>query len=160
MRGPYLSLSFSLIALLVCGALPTHAAKVYKWVDSQGVTHYTDTPPPARPADELKLAPPPSQAQIQEAQRRLQQVEEEAQHQIDRMDKEASAKRQEKQKQTEEEQKRQNACDRLRSRLTMLQVGLRVAIPDAKGGYVWLNDAQRQLEIEGVKRQLHELCEK
>jgi hypothetical protein len=30
MRGPYLSLSFSLIALLLCVALPAHAAKVYK----------------------------------------------------------------------------------------------------------------------------------
>jgi Skp family chaperone for outer membrane proteins len=159
MRGPYLSLSFSLIALLLCVALPTQAAKVYKWVDSQGVTHYTDTPPPARPAEELKLAPPPSQAEVQEAQRRLQQVEEEAQHQLDRMDKEASAKRQEKQKQAEEEQKRQLVCDRLRSRLAILQTQLPLAIP-SRGGYVWLPDEQRGFEIEGVKRQLHELCEK
>ena len=158
MRGPYLNLC--LIALLLGAALPSHAAKVYKWVDSQGATHYTDTPPPARPAQELKLAPPPSQAEIQEAQRRLQQVEEEAQHQLDRMDKQASAKRQDKQKQAEEEQKRQRACDRLRSRLTMLQAQLPLAIPSQGGGYVWLPDQQRGFEIEGVKRQLQELCEK
>ena len=158
MRGPYLNLC--LIPLLLGAALPAQAAKVYKWVDSQGATHYTDTAPPARPAQELKLAPPPSQAEIQEAQRRLQQVEEEAQHQIERMDKEASAKRQENQKQAEEEQKQQNVCNRLRSRLTMLQTQLPLAIPSQSGGYVWLPDQQRGFEIEGVKRQLHELCEK
>ena len=160
MRGPYLVLSFSLITLLLCADLPAQAAKVYKWTDSQGVTHYTDTAPPARPAEQLKLASPPSQAQVQEAQRRLEQVEEEAQHQIDRMDKDAAVKRQEKQKQAEEEQKRQRACDLLRSRLAMLQAQLPIAIPSQGGGYTWLPDQQRGFEIEGVKRQMHELCEK
>lgn len=160
MLRPYLSPSLSLIALLLCAALPVQAAKVYKWADSQGVTHYTDTPPPARPAEQLKLAPPPSQAEVQEAQRRLQQAEEEAQHQLDRMGKDAATKRQEKQKQAEAEQKRQLACDRLKSRLAMLQEQIPITIPNRGGGYTWLPDEQRGVEIEGVKHQLRELCEK
>ena len=41
---------FSLAVLTLCAA-PVHAAdKYYKWVDAQGATHYTQTPPPASKA--------------------------------------------------------------------------------------------------------------
>jgi hypothetical protein len=39
-------LLLGLAALLV--ALPTFAAKVYQWKDAQGVTHYSDAPPPSQ----------------------------------------------------------------------------------------------------------------
>lgn len=40
------------LALLLCAA-GAHA-QMYKWVDAKGVAHYTDTPPPDKPAAELK----------------------------------------------------------------------------------------------------------
>eukprot|EP01036_Dinobryon_divergens_P014582 gene14582-19714_t len=33
------------LALLACAS--TASAQMYKWKDAKGVTHYTDTPPPA-----------------------------------------------------------------------------------------------------------------
>lgn len=46
LRTPLLGLG----VLLLCVA-PVHAAdKYYKWVDAQGTTHYTQTPPPASKA--------------------------------------------------------------------------------------------------------------
>ena len=46
LRTPLLGLG----VLLLCAA-PVHAAdKYYKWVDAQGTTHYTQTPPPASKA--------------------------------------------------------------------------------------------------------------
>ncbi|MEW6445317.1 MAG: DUF4124 domain-containing protein [Pseudomonadota bacterium] len=45
--------TLALTALLI--ALPmTAQATIYKWVDSKGVTHYTETPPPAGQAQELQ----------------------------------------------------------------------------------------------------------
>jgi len=39
-------LSVGLAALLL--ALPAFAGKVYQWKDAKGVTHYSDSPPPAQ----------------------------------------------------------------------------------------------------------------
>jgi hypothetical protein len=36
-----------LSAVLISGLVPAHAGDIFKWVDQQGITHYTDRPPPA-----------------------------------------------------------------------------------------------------------------
>lgn len=43
-RAPLARLPWIVVGLLL--ALPASAAKVYQWKDAQGVTHYTDLPPP------------------------------------------------------------------------------------------------------------------
>lgn len=35
-----------ILATLLCAYAACAAAAIYKWVDSQGVTHYSETPPP------------------------------------------------------------------------------------------------------------------
>ncbi|WP_412159617.1 DUF4124 domain-containing protein, partial [Pantoea sp. SIMBA_079] len=35
------------VALLAVAALPLAASEVYSWKDARGVTHYSQTPPPA-----------------------------------------------------------------------------------------------------------------
>ncbi len=47
--SPVTPLAATLAVLLLLGAGPA-GAQVYKWVDGKGVTHYSDTPPPAAPA--------------------------------------------------------------------------------------------------------------
>jgi len=37
----------ALLALLAVAALPLSASEVYSWKDARGVTHYSQTPPPA-----------------------------------------------------------------------------------------------------------------
>jgi len=46
-------LLLSLAALLLCGA------ELYKWVDENGVVHYSETPPQDRAAATIELAPAP-----------------------------------------------------------------------------------------------------
>jgi len=46
------------IALLT--ALLLLAGAVYKWVDKQGVVHYSDKPPPGQAAEEVAIAPSPA----------------------------------------------------------------------------------------------------
>lgn len=60
---------FALIALLAWSALP---AQVYRWVDEDGVTHYSDTPHPG--AEEISLpesSPPPPGSAFESLQRTL-----------------------------------------------------------------------------------------
>ncbi|HET6628529.1 MAG TPA: DUF4124 domain-containing protein [Woeseiaceae bacterium] len=61
------SACFALVALLAASALP---AQVYRWVDEDGVTHYSDTPHPG--AEEIYLSesdPPPPVSAFESLQR-------------------------------------------------------------------------------------------
>ena len=44
-----------LLSLLLMASCSAQAARVYSWVDPQGVTHYTDAPPPGKSAKEVDL---------------------------------------------------------------------------------------------------------
>ena len=44
-----------MLSLLLLVATGAQAAKVYSWIDSQGVVHYTDAPPPGQKAKEVDL---------------------------------------------------------------------------------------------------------
>ena len=43
------------IGLLLCAA--PSSAQMYKWVDDKGVTHYSESPPPGRKAQQLQTTP-------------------------------------------------------------------------------------------------------
>jgi len=62
-------LSMGLAALLL--ALPAFAGQVYQWKDAQGVTHYSDSPPPAQQGvknRQLKDPAPATQAEPTESE--------------------------------------------------------------------------------------------
>ena len=44
-----------MLSLLLMAACTAQAARVYSWVDPQGVTHYTDAPPPGKNAKEVDM---------------------------------------------------------------------------------------------------------
>jgi uncharacterized protein DUF4124 len=151
-------------AALLAGAagvlvgLPAHPGSIYKWVDKDGVTHYSGTPPASEQTERLKLAPAPSGAAMEEAQRRLKDLEEQTRYRQNRLDKEADARRREKQQKVEAARRDEDACNGLRSRLALLEAKGRIAVPSTTGGYVWLSDDQITLQIEAVRRQIQELC--
>ncbi|WP_204382311.1 DUF4124 domain-containing protein [Aeromonas veronii] len=43
------------LSLLLLTSFGTDAAKVYSWVDGNGITHYSDAPPPGKNAKEVDL---------------------------------------------------------------------------------------------------------
>lgn len=67
---------FFLLALLV--AVLVSASGLYKWVDEQGGVHYTDTPPANVKARELEPSRPPASQEVDSAQRRAEQMKEDA----------------------------------------------------------------------------------
>ena len=46
------------MGLLLCAA--PSSAGMYKWVDDKGVTHYSESPPPGRKAQQIQTTPSPS----------------------------------------------------------------------------------------------------
>lgn len=59
------ALLIPVLAGLLAG--PLGAAEVYKWVDENGVVHYTDTPPERRQAEPVEISPPAATAPPPEA---------------------------------------------------------------------------------------------
>ena len=67
-------------AVAVVLAVSAMGAGVYKWVDEEGRTIYSDAPRSGKAAKELELAPQPPQEQLERAQQQLNRQREKRQH--------------------------------------------------------------------------------
>ncbi len=52
----------AMAVLLLWGAVMAQAAPVYRWLDADGVTHFSDTPPPKPPVTAAPALPPASRS--------------------------------------------------------------------------------------------------
>ena len=73
-------MKFLMRCLLLCSLTGTAwgAPQVYKYIGPDGRVTYSSTPPPegtATRVEPVKIAPPPTEAQLREAQARLQRLE-------------------------------------------------------------------------------------
>jgi len=65
------------LVMILCFGLGN--ADIYKWVDENGVVHYTDEPPENQPVTEVEINAPPTAEQRAEAEAIYRQDEEQAQ---------------------------------------------------------------------------------
>ncbi len=142
------SLILPAIALVLASPLG-YAAQIYKWVDSQGVTHFDAQPPvgqnatqvdPARPVPPPPQAMPrlPDTAQGQASQRAVnQQVQQQVQDQ---------------------EEKVAQFCDTSRNNLAQLQNNPRVR-QEMGGELRRLTEEERQAKIALTQQQIAENCQ-
>lgn len=129
-----------LAALLLAAALDAHA-QLYKCVDEQGKTRYTDKPSADCKQTAIKGSPPPGAperhedlgAQERDFQRR---------------------QRQEQAKETKEQQALAQRCTRLRQERALLADARRIVKIDAKGERVYLDDAVRDQRLAQVESEL------
>ncbi len=159
-----------LIAILLLLMTGMAFGQVYKWVDTNGETHYSDRPPTGNFKSESKLrssgvvespatgnsagaaakaghaAAKPKTPAEQEAEFRKRQIEKE----------EADKKNQK--KEAEAAQRHRN-CEAARSYLKGLETGQRVAHVDPNTGErSYLDDKQRAAETERAKNQVASWC--
>lgn len=129
-----------LAALLLAAALDAHA-QLYKCVDEQGKTRYTDKPSADCKQTAIKGSPPSGAperhedlgAQERDFQRR---------------------QRQEQAKETKEQQALAQRCTRLRQERALLADARRIVKIDAKGERVYLDDAVRDQRLAQVESEL------
>ena len=142
----------TVLVLLVLMPLAA-AAQMYKWVDEKGVTHYSEAPPPDGKGAkvELKASGPAEPAPA-----------------IDWKQKELDARQQRIQKeQREDHQKaseanakavRTNRCLQSQRELSIVQMQRPIYQLNDKGEKVYLEDKDRQREIDGWKENVRKYC--
>lgn len=67
------------LILLIFLAGVTVAGGIYKWVDEQGKTIYSDTPPPETTSEKIKLPPQPPKEVLKQAQEELKKYKQQNQ---------------------------------------------------------------------------------
>ena len=144
-----------LTLLLVTFVAPPLDAAVYKWVDENGVTQYSATPPPDRAGTTVNIPPPPSSAVTEEAVRKLEDRLEKSRER-DAKNKEM-AKNQAKKSAAMERQSLQK-CRYAKENLHILQIQAPVFHLNDGGERVYVSDQERASRIQALQEQVTSYC--
>jgi len=129
-------------------------AQIYKWVDENGQTHYSQQPPESGQAETVDVPPPPpiapeqAREEVQELidqQQAAEQAEQEAQQQA--------------QKQAEQEAAREENCRIARNNLTAYQNNPGRRVMDEEGNVTRLDEETRQQKIQEFQEQVDLYCQ-
>lgn len=147
-KKPLLLLSALCLTLLLSPA--SHAGKFYKWVDSQGVTHYGENPPDTETAAVVNVKTGASSDQEQA----IEQLEEKR--------KAAEAANQAPEEDAELTQQNReimaNNCKIQRQNLAQLKANRRVKETDANGEVRYLDGEEIKARIAEVEKYISENC--
>lgn len=135
----------------------TTSGEMYKWVDHNGKTRYTDQPPPAGAAKtekklEIKLAPVKPVDDNDEASKKSLTDRE-----LD-FKKRLAKKKQEEAKQQKKITESKEKCFQAKSKLKLYQEAPKLTVSDGKGGVVRADDAARQKGIEMAQKEIKNYC--
>lgn len=157
-----MKISISVVACLIAAALPaTSSAQVYQWKDSSGRTVISDTPPPpnAKGSRSIGSNPPPSTTTpATEGAAAAPKATAEKEMDFKKRQQEAKEKADKEAKEKAAAAENKENCERARRQLTALESGVRVAMADEKGERRFMEDAERQREIERTRKAVAETC--
>lgn len=139
----------SLLLSLLAG--PVFAADIYRWVDDEGVVHYTENPPRERPYEAVQAAPPPAD-DPEQRQQQIEQLEREIEGTI-------SGRRQQREQRAAERaraQERAARCEELRGMRNKLANSPQVR--DSSEDYRVIPYEERQEKLEQFDRRIEEVC--
>lgn len=126
-------------------------AEMYKWVDEEGNTHYSQSPPPGNiNAEAIK---PPPKVDTQEASKSLEQQKKKA---TDLREKRLTAA-EEKQKAEDEAAEKEKKCQQARDRLASYQRP-RVNLKNPDGTLRIVPEEERQAEIKKSQEYVNKAC--
>lgn len=137
--------------LLVFGFHQLATAAMYKWVDEEGVTHYTQQPPPDGIQAET-LKPPPkvdTDAAIEKLDSQQKQVEELREGRL--------KGKEEEMKKAEEAALQKENCRKATEKLSSLERP-RVNLVNEDGSYTRVTEEYRQEQMEIAKERVKEFC--
>lgn len=141
---------------LAVSVLPAVAlAAVYKWTDSEGNVHYTQTPPPDQKAETVETH---TGVSADEAKQNLEALKQKAGDKG--AGEQAAPEQTEEQKKVamEQEELRKKNCEVARQNLQVLQGGGRVQVKDEGGNTVLLDDAAMKAKLEESRAYIKENC--
>lgn len=139
--------------------------QLYKWVDKDGKTQYTDQPPPpgaARNEKKLNIQSAPVQPAAAKAGDKDKDSKASAPKTTAEKDLEFKKRRvaeaEAETKQQEEDKQNKEKCVQASYRLKTYQEASRIAIPDGKGGTTYADDAARQKGIDEAQKDVAASC--
>lgn len=135
-------------------AAPLQADEIYKWVDGDGVTHYSQQPPPSGDAARVRVDSPPAD----EIERERQQMEATGERLEVQREQRREAEQEARESATDREQREQRCAD-LRSSLTKLTENRRLLVPDGEEGVRRLSEGERQERVAERRSQIEEYCD-
>lgn len=143
------------IALMVAGNL-AHASKFYRWTDENGVTHYTQTPPPKGvQGNEVRVTGGPSSDQAEE----LQALEERRQQAAAQREREAEQQQQAAREKDQPDEVSKERCEQHRKNLQALENRPIVRQEDPETGEVITLDAAARDQALAETREALKRCE-
>ncbi|MFT4560415.1 MAG: hypothetical protein ACI9BW_000149 [Gammaproteobacteria bacterium] len=145
---------FILSLIILCAASASlHAAKIYKWVDEDGKTHYGDrTDSQAHNAQEVRIMKSQAtDASITSRHQRTEQL-------LNSYQKERREKNERKQLAIEEKRDRQAKCLAAQNSKQKFERASSVYTVDEQGNRVFLSDEQRSSTISEADRAIAQWC--
>ncbi|TBU73376.1 DUF4124 domain-containing protein [Phytopseudomonas daroniae] len=124
------------------------AGQVYRWVDAQGVTHFSEQPPQGQQATTVNTATPPPPSTEPKPTPTFENIADPEQAAIDAKVKQEVA---------EQETQRRKYCESQRNNLAQLENNPRVRVEDA-GEMRRLGEEERQQRIAESKKAIEENC--
>lgn len=143
-----------LVILIHIFALGISSAEIYKWVDENGVTQYTQTPPPKGDFKNIKAPPKPAIAPS-EAKRQLQDK-------VDAYDErrtDAAKSDEEADKLRADTAKRQADCAQSKKNLEYFQSHSRIKYTGKDGNVTILPEEERQKKMATMRDNIKKLCQ-
>ena len=138
---------------LLCAT--AEATKIYKWVDENGITQYTQYPPPEKfESSEIRT-------QIQRPEE-AQAARDALRARVDALDERRSDKKlaQEEGEEAVVQRKELEAvCESTRKRLSEFESGRRLAEKQDDGSFVPVSEERRTAEIAKMQKRLQERCQ-
>lgn len=137
---------------LLCFSIASQGA-IYKWVDEDGVTQFSQFPPSQQEAERVRGAPPPASDPAVTRERLRERLEA-----SDERRAAEAGQREEQAAEQEHQALRQRNCEAARHNLEVLQRG-RPRVLTETGESTFLTDEQRQERLEAARRAAQENCD-
>lgn len=130
-------------------------AQIYKWVDENGKTQYTDVPPPPGVATEgqrlnIKSSPISGNNETSKSKNLTEERFE--------FDKRQQQKKEEEVKQQAKAEENKKKCIDAQGQLKLYTDSPRLTMPDGTGGIVFVDDDARQRKIADANKAIAAFC--
>lgn len=151
LTGP--ALFAAALGVLLLAAPPASLARIYRWVDAGGVTHFSQTPPPSGRYEQMQPPPPPAE-DPHKAQERINKLN---RHFQDQLKAEQRQTRQARKAQKEQALRVQD-CGEAKKRLTALTIRPHILVKSGDGHVRRMTEPQRQADIKATKARVTKYC--
>ncbi len=144
-------------AIIVLALISLNAhAELHKWVDADGVVHYSDTVPPEVSTQTVRNITGKGQTNAPASFTPKSVAEREAEMRKAKQEKEDASKK--KAQQDAEAETRSRNCEAARQNARALEEGMRIVTYDANGERTYLDDNARAQRLEEARKAISANC--